>query len=192
MNIDKRQQIAILQEINGLLEKKGATATAYLFGGNSLISQDIIARATKDIDLFLLIENKEAVPEIKETIQKKFRTIIDIGIDGSFEIEVKGFTWKLPADAYDRANHVMKFSHLTVYALSPLDIVALKCDRLNEQDQKDIERIFIREQPSKEKMTAIFEEYHALLSGNRASIDNIRENFYQLVLTIHDVVLKKE
>ena len=116
----------MVKAINALLEKKGVSGTGYLFGGNSLISQDIISRATDDLDLFLLIENKEMVPEIKETIQRDFKTVIDIGIDGRFDVPGKGFTWQLPKSAYTRAKHITSFPNLKVFALHPLDIVALK------------------------------------------------------------------
>jgi len=72
-----------------------------------------------------------------------------------------------------------------------LDIVALKCDRLSKQDLIDIQTIFTALKPLKEQVIAVFEEYSKLLEGNKSSMENIRENFYQLVLTIYDQTLKK-
>jgi len=194
MRIDKQKQADILLSINELLKKKGFSGAAYLFGGNSLISQEIIERTTKDVDFFLLIVEAHAdlIPFIKAEASKQFKIKVDIGLNGKFEIAVKGFTWTLPKSAYSRAVHLMKFSHLNIFALHPVDIVALKCDRLNKQDQKDIETVFRTLKPAKEQVTAIFEEYSALLEGNKSSIDNIRENFYQLVLTIHNLVMQRK
>lgn len=74
--------------------------------------------------------------------------------------------------------------------MHPLDIVAMKCDRLNDRDEKDIRTVFQTLKPSLEEVTSVFEEYNKLLTGNPNSIDNIRENFYQLVLTIHTLVIQ--
>lgn len=193
MRIDKRQQAGILNSINELLKKEGVRGTAYLFGGSSLISQDIISRTTKDVDFFLLALNvfKELSDSIKAETLRQFGVKVDIGLNGQFEIAAKGFTWVLPKGAYSRASHIMKFSNLDIFALSPLDIVVLKCDRLDKRDQKDIETILKILRPNKNALIELFEEYHTLLTGNPVSIDNIKENFYQLVLTIHNIVMKK-
>jgi hypothetical protein len=128
---------------------------------------------------------------IKIESAKQLKTRIDIGMNGRFEIKVKGFTWVLPKGAYSRAVHQFRFSNLDVFALHPLDIVALKCDRVNDKDLEDITAIFMTLRPPKEQISAIFEEYNQLLEGNKSSIDNIRENFYQLVLAMYDLTLKK-
>lgn len=192
MKIDKQRQLNILDWINSLLQKRGVRGTAYLFGGNSLISLDIIERTTKDIDFFLLLVEApgDVVEHIKNEAEKQYKIKIDIGLNGEFNIEVKGFTWKLPKNAYSRAKHIAKYSNFDIFALDPLGILVLKCDRLNDRDQGDIETIIRTLKPPKESLIEIFEEYNALLSGNRASIDNIQENFYQLVLAIHQNIIK--
>ncbi len=126
----------------------------------------------------------------QEEIYKKFKIKVDIGLNGKFEIAAKGFTWTLPKNAYARAVHVFKLSNMDVFALYPLDIVALKCDRIKRRDEKDMRTILQTLKPSREELIAIFEEYHTLLSGNPTSIENIKENFYQLVLVFHDIALK--
>jgi hypothetical protein len=55
MRIGKSNQKNILLSINELLKERNVSCTAYLFGGSSLISQGIISRTTKDVDLFLLV-----------------------------------------------------------------------------------------------------------------------------------------
>ncbi|HLF54504.1 MAG TPA: DUF6036 family nucleotidyltransferase [Candidatus Nanoarchaeia archaeon] len=193
MRIDKQRQADILNSINELLKKRGVRGTAYLFGGSSLISQDIISRTTKDVDFFLLALNefKEISDNIKAEMLKQFNVKVDIGLNGQFEIDAKGFTWILPSSAYSRATHIIKFSNLDIFALNPIDIVVLKCDRLDKKDQKDIETILKTLRPDKNVLIELFEEYYKLLKGNPTSIDNIRENFHQLVLTIYDMVMKK-
>jgi hypothetical protein len=168
MQLDKKRQKNILLSINDLLKERNASCSAYLFGGSSLISQDVISRTTKDIDLFLLFVGalEELVHLIKEKSAKQFKIKVDIGVNGRFDIKVKGFTWVLPKGAYERAVHQFKFSNLNVFALHPLDIVSLKCDRLSKQDLEDIETIFISLKPPREQVISIFEEYSNLLEGN--------------------------
>ncbi len=163
MMIDKQRQLDILLTINELLRKRGVQATAYLFGGNSLISQDIISRTTKDLDFFMLVvvgAIEDLANEIKAEANKQFKIKIDIGLNGEFEIAAKGFTWRLPQSAYNRAFHVLKYSNLDIFALHPLDIVAMKCDRLNDRDEKDIRTVFQTLKPSLEEVTSVFEEYN--------------------------------
>ena len=190
MKIDKQRQLDILLEINEILRIRKVKASVYLFGGSSLISQDIISRPTKDMDFFMffVVNASENIPD---EIKKQFKMRIDICVNGEFEIKSKGFKWKLPAESYKRAAHICNYSNLDVFALSPLDIVALKCDRLNDRDQNDISSVFKILKPPREQVVSIFEEYSKLLEGNKSSIDNIRENFYQLVLAIYDLMLKK-
>lgn len=117
MMIDKQRQLDILLTINELLRKRGVQATAYLFGGNSLISQDIISRTTKDLDFFMLVvvgAIEDLANEIKAEANKQFKIKIDIGLNGEFEIAAKGFTWRLPQSAYNRAFHVLKYSNLDI------------------------------------------------------------------------------
>ena len=129
---------------------------------------------------------------MKKEVSKKFKLRVDVGYNGIFEIAVKNFSWVLPEKAYVRAIKILKYSNLEVMALHPLDIVVLKCDRLNESDQEDIRLIFENLKPCKNELVGVFEEYYALLEGNPASIENIRENFYQLALTIYEISMKKQ
>lgn len=194
MKIDKEKQEVILTAINDLLKQKKASGTAYLFGGNSLISLDLIPRTTKDIDFFLIAVNMstEIIDYVKTETKKQFGIKLDIGINGRFDIAAKGFTWILPKKAYARAKHILKLSNLDIFALNPLDIIALKCDRLSKRDQTDIEKVFKILRPIRDEVITVFEEYNNALLGNPVSISNIRENFYQLVLTIYDIAMEKK
>ena len=194
MSIDKEQQNTILQFLNDVLRKKRLRGTAYLFGGSSLISQDLLGRTTEDIDLFLILkqDSQETIELIRSEVAKAFGVEIDIGLRGEFPIVGKNFTWVLPETAYGRAIQRATYSNLIVYALHPLDIAILKCDRLNDQDQEDLQIIFRSLHISREQLIKTFEEYHARLKGNTTSIENIRENFYQLTLTIYDIVMNKK
>lgn len=187
MKIGKEAQNQILKDINQILGKRGIEGTAYLFGGSSLISQNIISRTTKDIDLFLFadIKKSEISEEIRKKISAKYGVRVDIGLRGQFEISGKGFTWRLPKSAYKRAVHIHNFSNLKVYALHILDIIVLKSDRIEEKDMRDLNVIFAKHNIARDELVSVFEEYYKLLDGNKASLDNIKENFYQLILTIH-------
>ena len=109
-----------------------------------------------------------------------------------FPIKGKRFTWVLPEGAYTRAEHITKFSNLDVYALHALDIVIMKCDRLDERDEQDMRLVFLTIRPKKEELIAVFDEYAKLLKGNKISIENIHENFNQLVLIIFDSVMSEK
>ncbi|MFC1774900.1 DUF6036 family nucleotidyltransferase [Nanoarchaeota archaeon] len=188
MLIDKDKQITIFHEINNFLKSKNITTSIYLFGGSSLISLEIIKRSTRDVDFFIFLDDEDDISEqIKEHVLRETGIELDIGVNGSFYIIGKDFTWTLPKKAYDRAKKIIQLSNLTVYALNPLDIIVMKCDRLDERDIQDITKILIVEQPSKKILKSIFQEYYLLLKGNRTSIEMIKDNFLQIVLLLRDM-----
>jgi hypothetical protein len=97
----------------------------------------------------------------------------------------------LPKSAYTRAIPVLSLSNIEVFSLDPLDVAILKSDRMAERDEQDILKIFAILRPTKDQLKQIFSDYEKLLKGNRTSIDNIRENFEQLVLLLLDIATKK-
>jgi hypothetical protein len=92
-SIDKAGQILALHQINDLLHRSKQHATIYLLGGNALISQDIVSRTTKDIDIFLIAENNSTIlrQEIMQHLNES-GILIDVGVNGEFPIAGKQFT----------------------------------------------------------------------------------------------------
>lgn len=156
--INKQRQLDILLKVNDILREDGIKSTVYLFGGNSLIAHDVISRTTKDMDFFMFFVF-DSPAAIVEKIKAQFDFRIDIGLNGEFNIESKGYKWVLPKNAYARASRICDYSNLELFALSPLDIVVLKCDRLNERDERDVISVFNALRPSREGLVGIFEEY---------------------------------
>ena len=181
----------VLGEIDRLLKESNISLAIYLFGGMGLGLQDTIKRPTVDLDFFMDYNDEQLREQVQELTQEKFGVHCDIGVGLRFFLVGKRFAWVLPESAQKRARELKSLneglSNLKVYVLDPLDILILKCDRMEEQDIRDIEKILLQHDIPFAELERRFSEFYQLLAGDSISIENIRENFTQLIPYFHQV-----
>jgi len=181
----------ILIEIDKLLRESNIFLSIYFFGGMGLALQDTIKRPTLDLDFFMDEDDEQLREQIQELTQENFGVHCDIGVGYRFFLVGKRFTWVLPESAQKRAKELKSLnrdlSNLKVYVLDPFDILVLKCDRMEEQDVRDIEKILLQHDISLSELENRFFEFYQLLEGDSVSIENIRENFTQLIPYFHRI-----
>ena len=181
----------VLGEIDRLLKESNISLAIYLFGGMGLGLQDTIKRPTVDLDFFMDYNDEQLREQVQELTQEKFGVHCDIGVGLRFFLVGKRFAWVLPESAQKRARELKSLneglSNLKVYVLDPLDILILKCDRMEEQDIRDIEKILLQHDIPFAELERRFSEFYQLLAGDSISIENIRENFTQLIPYFHQI-----
>jgi len=181
----------VLEEIDRLLKESNISLAIYLFGGMGLGLQDTIKRPTVDLDFFMDYDDEQLREQVQKLTQEKFGVHCDIGVGLRFFLVGKQFTWVLPESAQKRAQELKSLdeglSNLKVYVLDPIDILILKCDRMEEQDIRDIEKNLLQHDIPFAELENRFSEFYQLLEGDLTSIENIRENFTQLIPYFHQV-----
>lgn len=189
--LTKEKVQEVLEEIDRLLKESNISLAIYLFGGMGLGLQDTIKRPTVDLDFFMDYNDEQLREQVQELTQGKFGVHCDIGVGLRFFLVGKRFAWVLPESAQKRAKELKSLSeglsNLKVYVLDPLDILILKCDRMEEQDIRDIEKILLQHDIPFAELERRFSEFYQLLEGDFISIENIRENFTQLIPYFHQV-----
>jgi len=181
----------VLNEIDRLLRELNISLSIYLFGGMGLVLQNTIKRPTVDLDFFMDYDDERLKGQVQELAQEYLGVHCDIGVGLRFFLVGKQFAWLLPESAQKRAQELKSLneglSNLKVYALDPLDILILKCDRMEEQDIRDIANILLQHDIPFAELEKRFFEFYQLLEGDSTSIENIRENFTQLIPYFHQV-----
>ena len=189
--LTKEKVKEVLEEIDRLLTESNISLAIYLFGGMGLGLQDTIKRPTVDLDFFMDYDDERLKEQVVELTQENFDVHCDIGVGLRFFLVGKRFAWVLPESAQKRARELKSLneglSNLKVYVLDPLDILILKCDRMEEQDIRDIEKILLQHDIPFAELERRFSEFYQLLEGDFISIENIRENFTQLIPYFHQV-----
>ncbi len=189
--LTKEKVQEVLEEIDRLLKESNISLAIYLFGGMGLGLQDTIKRPTVDLDFFMDYNDEQLREQVQELTQEKFGVHCDIGVGLRFFLVGKRFAWVLPESAQKRARELKSLneglSNLKVYVLDPLDILILKCDRMEEQDIRDIEKILLQHDIPFAELERRFSEFYQLLEGDFISIENIRENFTQLIPYFHQI-----
>lgn len=189
--LTKEKVKEVLEEIDRLLKEVNISLAIYLFGGMGLGLQDTIKRPTVDLDFFMDYDDEQFREQVVELTQGKFGVHCDIGVGLRFFLVGKRFAWVLPESAQKRAKELRDLneglSNLKVYVLDPLDILILKCDRMEEQDIRDIEKILLQHDIPFAELEKRFSEFYQLLEGDFISIENIRENFTQLIPYFHQI-----
>ena len=127
MSCDKTALFDFLEAINGDLTKKITLVAA---GGTAMTLLDL-KPSTIDIDFTIPSSD---LPEFEQVLKNNppgYR--VDRWADGCI------FCQTLPEDYIDKSIKIKEFSHISLRALHPVDIIVTKIGRLNEKDTQDIE-----------------------------------------------------
>ncbi len=129
MPCDKKALFEFLEVINESLSKKITLVAA---GGTAMTLLDL-KPSTMDIDFTIPSSD---LPEFEQALQNNpsgFK--VDRWTDGYV------FCQSLPNDYIRNSSQIREFSHISLRALHPIDIIATKVGRLNQRDIQDIENI---------------------------------------------------
>jgi hypothetical protein len=127
MPCDKTALFDFLEAINEDLTKKITLVAA---GGTAITLLDL---KPSTIDIAFTIPSRD-LPEFERVLKNNppgYR--VDRWADGCV------FFQTLPEDYLDRSIKIKEFSHISLRALHPVDIIVTKIGRLNERDMQDIE-----------------------------------------------------
>ncbi len=129
MPCEKKALLDFLEVINGSLTKK---ITLIAAGGTAMTLLDLKS-STVDIDFTLPSGDSPEFEEAPKRNPSGFK--IDWWTDGHI------FCQALPSDYIEKSIKIKEFSHISLRALQPVDIIATKIGRLNTKDVQDIETI---------------------------------------------------
>jgi hypothetical protein len=129
MPYDKKDLLDFLEIINESLTKKITLVAA---GGTAMTLLDL-KPSTMDIDFTLPSSNWQDFEQALKRNPSGFK--IDRWTDGYI------FCQALPSDYIEKSIKIKEFSHISLRALHPVDIIATKIGRLNPRDIQDIETI---------------------------------------------------
>ncbi|MCW4018957.1 MAG: DUF6036 family nucleotidyltransferase [Candidatus Bathyarchaeota archaeon] len=163
MPCDKTALFEFLEVINESLTKKITLVAA---GGTAMTLLDL-KPSTIDIDFTIPSGD---LPEFEQALKNNPTGYkVDRWTDGYV------FCQALPNDYLDKGIKIKEFSHISLRALNPLDIIVTKIGRLNQRDIQDIEKCIIEYNISE----AEIKERAAQVSPTYVS----REEDYQYHLT---------
>jgi hypothetical protein len=127
MAIDKDTLLDLLAEVDKALTKKMSIVAV---GGTAMTLLDL-KQSTIDIDFNALKDDVTELRRAFNSIPHGFR--VDLFVEGMI------FSQLLPDDYLEKCIPVkVKFAHIHLFALHPVDIVVTKIGRLNERDVEDI------------------------------------------------------
>ncbi len=132
MPCDKTALFEFLEVLNGDLTKKITLVAA---GGTAMTLIDL-KPSTIDIDFTIPSGDIKEFEQVLKNNPPGYK--VDRWTDGCI------FCQTLPNDYIEKSIKIKEFSHISLRALHPVDIIATKIGRLDERDIQDIE-ICIRE-----------------------------------------------
>jgi hypothetical protein len=128
MPCDKNALLKFLEVINESLTKK---ITLIAAGGTAMTLLDL-KPSTIDIDFTIPSID---LPEFEQALKNNPTGYkVDRWADGYV------FCQSLPDDYLDKSIKIKEFSHISLRALNPVDIIVTKIGRLNQRDIQDIEK----------------------------------------------------
>jgi hypothetical protein len=128
MPCDKTALLEFLEVINESLTKKITVVAA---GGTAMTLLDL-KPSTIDIDFTIPSSD---LPEFEQALKNNPTGYkVDRWADGYV------FCQSLPDDYLNRSVKIKEFSHISLRALHPVDIIVTKIGRLNQRDIQDIEK----------------------------------------------------
>jgi hypothetical protein len=128
MPCDKNALLEFLEVINESLTKK---ITLIAAGGTAMTLLDL-KPSTIDIDFTIPSID---LPEFEQALKNNPTGYkVDRWADGYV------FCQSLPDDYLDKSIKIKEFSHISLRALNPVDIIVTKIGRLNQRDIQDIEK----------------------------------------------------
>ena len=128
MPCDKNALLEFLDVINESLTKKITLVAA---GGTAMTLLDL-KPSTIDIDFTIPSSD---LPEFEAALKNNPTGYkVDRWADGYV------FCQSLPDDYLDKSIKIKEFSHISLRALNPVDIIVTKIGRLNQRDVQDIEK----------------------------------------------------
>ena len=93
------------------------------------------------------------------------------------------FCQKLPKDYLEKSIKIKEFSHISLRALQPIDIVVTKIGRLNDRDMQDIEacikKTSVSETEIKERALLVVQTYIGPEEDYFAHLDMVLKKFYK-------------
>ncbi len=141
MPCDKNALFEFLEVINESLSKKITLVAA---GGTAMTLLDL-KPSTIDIDFTIPSSD---LPEFEQALKNNPTGYkVDRWADGYV------FCQSLPDDYLVKSVKIKEFSHISLRALHPVDIIVTKIGRLNQRDIQDIETCIKKFKISKEEIT---------------------------------------
>ena len=127
MPCDKTALIEFLEVLNGDITKK---ITLVAVGGTAMTLLDLKS-STIDIDFTIPSSDIKEFEQVLKNNPPGYK--VDKWTDGCV------FCQTLPKDYLEKSIKIKEFSHISLRALQPVDIIVTKIGRLNDRDLQDIE-----------------------------------------------------
>jgi ABC-type phosphate transport system auxiliary subunit len=137
MPCDKKSLFDFLEAINQSLTRKITLVAA---GGTAMTLLDL-KPSTIDIDFTMPHNDLQEFEQALKNNPTGYK--VDRWTDGCV------FCQTLPSDYLGKSIKIREYSHITLRALNPVDVIATKIGRLNERDIQDIEAIIRKHRVSK-------------------------------------------
>lgn len=142
MPCDKTTLLEFIEALNEELAKKITLVAA---GGTAMTLLDL---KPSTIDIDFTIPSKD-MPEFERALKNNPPGYkIDRWPDGTV------FSQTLPSDYIDKSIKIKEYTHITLRALHPIDIIATKIGRLDKRDIQDIETCIKTFKISKDEIQA--------------------------------------
>jgi hypothetical protein len=127
MQPDKSRLLDFLETLDNEMSKR---ITLVAVGGTAMTILDL-KTSTIDIDFTIPSSDYPEFENALKSVQHGFK--VDVWPDGMI------FSQILPDDYLEKSIEIVKFKHIHLRALHPVDIVVTKIGRLDERDLQDIE-----------------------------------------------------
>ena len=166
--ISKPDLTEYLDRIDKQLKQK---ITIVAVGGTAMTLHGL-KESTKDVDF--CVQTKEdwaAVHSAAKKVKSGFR--LDLFSEGHIYI------LQLPEDYVSKSRLLkVRFKHLEVRLLSPIDIILTKASRLNERDVEDIRALVTKKRVDKKKLIERYKLVKSTYAGSEAAF---HERFEQVL-----------
>ena len=171
MSCDKTTLLEFLEVINESLTKKITLVAA---GGTAMTLLDL-KPSTIDIDFTIPSSD---MPEFEQALKNNPTGYkVDRWADGYV------FCQSLPDDYLEKSVKIKEFSHISLRALNPVDIIVTKIGRLNQRDIQDIKKCIneykISEAEIKARAAQVSPTYVSKEEDYQYHLNWVLEKFFQ-------------
>ena len=171
MPCDKTALFDFLEALDEDLPQK---ITLVAVGGTAMTLLDLKG-STIDIDFTVPSCDIEYFEQVLKSNPPGYK--VDRWTDGTV------FCQTLPSDYLEKSIKIREYSHITLRALQPVDIIVTKIGRLNDRDLKDIETCIkkcnISEEEIKKRALSVAETYVGPEKDYRYHLDLVVKRFFE-------------